>query len=410
MQTLSMIAAPIKSKNSDIDHNNTFQVSNKLTLLKSAAIYGANGSGKSNIVRAMIAMLVFVRENLKDDIIGEKIIDPFLLDQSSSSKPTFFQLSFILNGSKYRYGFEVLKNEVKSEWLFGSPDKKEVYFFTRDNTGIKINKNQFSEGVDLEDKTSSNSLFINVCKAFNGKVSNAIIDYFRYNINISAGINDNGFREHTLNYLKTEQGTSIILKMLNEADFGLESVDRKKITKDDITGELSDEIIEDANSGKLEFVVTQRPVLNEEGTKIDTHKLLMDEHESDGTRKLFNYSGAILDALLRGKTLIIDEFDARLHPLLTRNLIHLFNSPNTNKKNAQLIYVTHDTNLLDNKLLRRDQIYFTEKNTKAETELYNLVDFKGVRNDVSYEKDYIKGKYGAIPFLGNFEKLFDDDK
>ena len=100
-------------------------------------------------------------------------------------------------------------------------------------------------------------------------------------------------------------------------------------------------------------------------------------------------------------------FDARLHPLLTRKLVKMFNSPVSNKKNAQLVFVTHDTNLLDNSLLRRDQIYFTEKNKCSETVLYSLVDFKGVRNDASYEKDYIKGKYGAIPFLGNCEKLFE---
>ena len=133
----------------------------------------------------------------------------------------------------------------------------------------------------------------------------------------------------------------------------------------------------------------------------------MDSQESDGTLKFFNYSGAILDALEEGGTLIIDEFDARLHPLLTQKLVKMFNSPVSNKKNAQLIFVTHDTNLLDNSLLRRDQIYFTEKNKRSETVLYSLADFKGIRNDASYEKDYIKGKYGAIPFLGNFEKLFE---
>lgn len=132
----------------------------------------------------------------------------------------------------------------------------------------------------------------------------------------------------------------------------------------------------------------------------------MESQESDGTLKFFNYSGAVLDALMDGGALFIDEFDARLHPLLTKKIVELFNSQQINKNGAQLIFVTHDTNLLDNSVLRRDQIYFTEKNKLSQTVVYSLADFKGVRNDASYEKDYINGKYGAIPFLGNFEKLF----
>ena len=132
----------------------------------------------------------------------------------------------------------------------------------------------------------------------------------------------------------------------------------------------------------------------------------MDDHESDGTQKIFNYSGVITTTLMSGMALFLDEFDARLHPMLTKKIVEMFNSPILNKNGAQLIFVTHDTNLLDNTLLRRDQIYFTEKNKMQETVLYSLADFKGVRNDASYEKDYISGKYGAIPFLGDFEKLF----
>ena len=134
----------------------------------------------------------------------------------------------------------------------------------------------------------------------------------------------------------------------------------------------------------------------------------MDGHESDGTQKFFNYSGVITYDLIYGSALFLDEFDARLHPMLTKKIVEMFNSPTLNKNGAQLVFVTHDTNLLDNSLLRRDQIYFTEKNKMQETVLYSLADFKGIRNDASYEKDYINGKYGAIPFLGDFEKLFQE--
>jgi uncharacterized protein len=407
LQSLSMIAAPIKSKNEELDNENIFQVSEKLSLLKTAAIYGANGSGKSNLVKALITMFVFIDNSLQDDQIGKRIIEPFAFDTSSFNEPSFFQLVFISSNVKYRYGFEVKGNEVKSEWLFGTPGKKEVYYFTREGSQIQLNEDKFSEGKGLENKTSPNSLFINVCKVFNGSVSKQIIGFFKSKISVSAGVNDNGFRAATIELMKDEAFKQKILSLLNDADFGIQGISNKKITAGDLPQGTSNEIISKVASEKLEFLLSKRPVFDENGKEIGARELLMDSQESDGTMKFFNYSGVILDTLEEGGTLIIDEFDARLHPLLTRKLVKMFNSPVSNVKNAQLVFVTHDTNLLDNSLLRRDQIYFTEKNKRSETVLYSLADFKGIRNDASYEKDYIKGKYGAIPFLGNFEKLFE---
>lgn len=407
LQSLSLLAAPIKSKNSNLDGDNIFQVSDKLSLLKSTAIYGANGSGKSNMVRALIVMLVFVDKSFKDDEIGKRIIEPFAFDRSSFKDPTFFQLVFICDGIKYRYGFEAKGNEVKSEWLFGTPGKKEVYYFTREGDKIQINEDKFSEGKGLQDKTSPTNLFVNVCKAFYGPISKQIIDFFKFRISISAGVNDTGFRESTLALMKDEEIKQKIVALLNEADFGIQSISNKQVTANDLPEGTPGDVVQKVSSKNLEFLLSKRPVFDENGIEVGTRELLMDSQESDGTLKFFNYSGAILDALKDGGILIIDEFDARLHPLLTRKLVKMFNSPASNKNNAQLVFVTHDTNLLDNSLLRRDQIYFTEKNKRSETVLYSLADFKGIRNDASYEKDYIKGKYGAIPFLGNFDKLFE---
>lgn len=407
LQTLSMIAAPIKSKNPELDTNNIITVSEKLTLLKSAAIYGANGSGKSNLVRAMIGMMVFVRDSFKDEEVGKRIIEPFALDARSHKEPTLFQLVFILGKVKYRYGFEVFKNQVKSEWLFGTPGGKEVYYFTRTGKEFQINENKFAEGKGLKDKTSETNLFLNICKAFNGKVSKSILDFFAVKIAISYGVNDKGFRDATLHLMKNKKEQERILALLNMADFGMDNIGQKKITRSDLPENTPTELLKDADEGKLEFVLSERTFFDDNGNSLGTREFLLDEQESHGTQKFFNYSGAIIDAINDGGALILDEFDARLHPALTKKIVEIFNSSTINKNKAQLIFVTHDTNLLDNKLLRRDQIFFAEKNQRSETELYTLVDFKGVRNDASYEKDYIKGKYGAIPFLGNFEKLFD---
>ncbi|MDO8928761.1 MAG: AAA family ATPase, partial [Bacteroidota bacterium] len=145
------------------------------------AIYGANGSGKSNMVKAIHVMLVFIRDSFKYDMLGQGIVEPFLLNPESFNLPTYFQLIFICENIRYRYGFEVLGNEVKSEWLFGTPDKSEVYFFVRDASSIKINEKKFAEGKNLNDKTSKSNLFLNIVKAFNGKISNKIVYYFSSN-------------------------------------------------------------------------------------------------------------------------------------------------------------------------------------------------------------------------------------
>jgi AAA15 family ATPase/GTPase len=216
-----------------------------------------------------------------------------------------------------------------------------------------------------------------------------------------------GFRETTISLMKDDDTKKSIISLLNLADFGIKDLEHKKLTKDDLKEGAPKEIVKDIEEGNIQFIISQRQVFNKDGDVAGNRFLMMDEQESEGTRKLFNYSGAVIHALSSGSALILDEFDARLHPLITKKIVEMFHSTEINKKGAQLIFVTHDTNLLDKDLLRRDQIYFVEKNKHFESELYSLADFKGIRNDASYEKDYIKGKYGAIPFLGDFNKLFE---
>ena len=134
----------------------------------------------------------------------------------------------------------------------------------------------------------------------------------------------------------------------------------------------------------------------------------LDEHELEGTKKLFAMAGPLVRALKEGRVLVVDELDARLHPLLTREIISLFNSKQTNPNHAQLVFTTQDTNLLDNRLLRRDQIWFTEKDRQGATQLYSLVEFR-VRNDEAFERNYIQGRYGAIPFLGDLRVMLATD-
>ena len=405
VQSLNFVAAPLKSKFPDLDTDNVIQVSDKLSLLKSIAIYGANGSGKSNVVRGLISMLYFIKDSFKDDTLGEEIAEPFMLDKESKGEPVFFQLTFICNEVKYRYGFELFKNEVVSEWLFGTPDVREVPYFKREGAEIKVNEKQFPEGKSLADKTSETNLFLSIAKAFNGKISKEIIEFFIRKVAVNVGVNDDGFRDLTLEMMEDKNAKQQIISLLNEADFGINDINHHKLKENDLPENAPKVLLNEVIDGNIDIVVSQRDVLDDDGSVISKAAFSMDDMESEGTKKLFNYSGVIIDALQNGKALFLDEFDARLHPMLTKRLVEMFNSPVLNKNNAQLVFVTHDTNLLDNTLLRRDQIIFVEKNKRAETELYSLADFKGIRNDASYEKDYIKGKYGAIPFLGNFENI-----
>ncbi len=388
MQTLSMVAAPLKSKNPQLDKGNVIQVSDKLSLLKSAAIYGANGSGKSNLISGLSAMINVIEYSMKNDTALNKLYQPFILDSESSSHPTYFQLQFIANGKKYRYGFEFNDKKIISEWLFGQADKNEVYYFVREHNKIKISRNQFREGLKLEDKTAPENLFLNVAAAFNGNISRLIREYI-FTIGIYIRVHED-FEKMTLDLINNGRKNEII-KLLNIADFGIEGIRKEK----------SD------NALGYDILLERKiPIFHKhlQGTK----EMSLFLNESIGTQKFFNITGAIIWALERGTPFIMDEFEANLHPTLAKKIVEMFHSPKLNKKGAQLIFATHDTNLLDANLLRRDQIFFTEKNKKNETELYSLYDFKGVRNDASYEKDYIKGKYGAIPFVGDFETLFEE--
>jgi uncharacterized protein len=222
---------------------------------------------------------------------------------------------------------------------------------------------------------------------------------------ISLGIYDTGFKDLSVKFISDEGWKQKIISFLKIADLGIEDILYKKNPSEIIgkTGYAGGNYF----VPETETISSVRKIFNLNGEEIMTCKWDIEENESDGTQKFFNYSGVVTTTLLMGKTLVLDEFDARLHPMLTKKIVEMFNSPTINKNGAQLVFVTHDTNLLDNSLLRRDQIYFTEKNKMQETVLYSLADFKGIRNDASYEKDYINGKYGAIPFLGDFEKLFE---
>jgi len=305
-----------------------------------------------------MVMMNIIDDSLKDDKLLKRLYFPFKLDRESVNQPTYFQLQFIVNNNKHRYGFEYNNQRIISEWLYGIADKNEVYFFIRNFDEIKINENQFKEGKLLKDRTTPTNLFLNVVKAFNGEIAKSIIEQTN---GIGINLNDDNntiLSKMTLDLIDNGRNQEII-DFLNFADLGVKSVNKRTT---EIPGHYN--------------IVFSREIKDKKGNPIVVAETSLMHEESIGTQKLFNNTGIIMYALANGTPFIIDEFESSLHPILAKKIVEMFHSSKLNKKGAQLIFATHDTNLLDANLLRRDQIFFTEKNKKNETELYSLYDFK----------------------------------
>ncbi|MCY7381693.1 MAG: ATP-binding protein [Microcoleus sp. CAN_BIN18] len=399
--TLSMVASSITEEEKELDENNVFEINHKLNLLKSAAIYGANASGKSNLIAAINFMKWFVLNSSKETQVSEAIdIEAFRLSTETEKEPSFFEIVFLLEGKTFRYGFEVNAREVVSEWLFQADDSEEQMLFERDFDNYILDN--FPEGQGISDKTRSNALFLSVVAQFNGKVSGKILLWFSKTLQLISGLQDTQYRKETLESFENESHRHDIIEFIKKLDLGITDI---QITNKPLPIVSQKTAMFGFPYSEIKPAVkTVHRKYDAEGKQSAIELFDIDKHESEGTNKLFALVGLLLDTLRTGKILFIDELDARLHPLITRELICLFNSNETNPHNAQLIFTTHDTNLLSSKTFRKDQIWFTEKDNKGATDLYSLVEYK-VGKDASFERDYIIGKYGAIPFIGNFKEL-----
>lgn len=420
IQTLNLSAAKIKSKKIEIDARNVIEGTNNdsISFLKSKAIYGANAGGKSNIIKAFVAFIRIVENSVKDEKILS-LIDFHRLSTETEDASSFFQIIFWNKGVKYRYGFEADDKDIKAEWLYGKPKDRELPFFIRDNQKIiELDKTNFSEGrkilelleddVEENEVFRNNSLFLTTLATFGfGKLSKKLINSIT-SIFVISGLRDRDLYKYAAVSLSDNEKKKYILDFLKYGDIGIEDMKAVEISSDDLPDDVDDEIREKFDHiEKKKLLVSTRKKYDKNLISIENEAFVFGDSESEGTQKLFELSPFIYDALNEGRVLIIDEFDARFHPLLTKKILELFNS-NENIR-SQFIFTTHDTNLLSSDLLRRDQIEFVEKDKYGASHLYSLVQFKGIRNTASFEKDYIQGKYGAIPFLGDFSELINID-
>jgi hypothetical protein len=381
-------------------------------ILRSMVIYGANSSGKSNLIKALERMREVVLSSVRLNDSDELEYSPFLLSIETDSLPTFFEIIFWKESIRYRYGFEYNLRQIENEWLFaGKSEKSEKTLFIRTIEGIAVDA-KYKEGVGIESKTNNNRLFVSLVAQLGGPISKQILEFFK-NYNVLSGLDHNDYKGFTTRMLhKNLNGCEESLELYQKLKLGFQDI--KAIESDfnlseipeNLPDELRIKLVKDLTGKRNISLKTVHNKYDKKGEIVDFVLFDKLKNESEGTNKIIDLSGPIFDTLKFGKVLIIDELDAKLHPLITMRIVELFNSPISNTKNAQLIFATHDTNLLGEELFRRDQIWFTEKDEHEQTELYSLYDFNlpdgsKVRNDSNLEKNYIRGRYGAIPFITN---------
>ncbi|MFA6677628.1 MAG: ATP-binding protein [Bacteroidales bacterium] len=398
--TLSLEATAMK------EHKESIIENGKYKLLPSVVIYGANSSGKSNLLMAFSKMKDILLSSVQLNPGDKLSYDPFALVKSNDKKPVYFEIEFFIGNVKYKYGYTYTSKVIVSEWLYETRMKEREYqLFYRLDKDIRISKTRYKEGNGKEESTTNNRLFLSLVAQLNGKISQSILEWFKHSYYVS-GLNSNDYLASSIEMLHRQKpGSKEALTFFNQLNLGFDNItfEKNKFKNNDLLSLFSYNILN--KIGEKPFSMKTIHKLYDESGNIIGHKEFDEmKMESEGTKKIIEMSGPIFKVLLNGSILFIDELDAKLHPILTRQIILLFNNSETNKKGAQLIFVTHDTNLLNNKIFRRDQIWFTEKNEMESTDLYSLVEFKDVkgkkiRNDSNLEKNYINGRYGAIPYI-----------
>lgn len=415
--TLSMMAA--KSLRDDTtagdDYSNVLDGFGGYKYLRIASIYGANASGKSTVIQAMNFFRIMLLSSVSDEHIIDHFQDYFLFDDVSCNEPTSFEMNFVINDKEYRYGFEILHDSVYSEWLFETLPQtmRESYCFKRERKNIKVNSRVFKGARGLDEKTRHNALFLSTTAQFNVATAMEIKEWFRKSFNILSGL-DETIHFTANQFLHDSVMQKEILDYIKLIDLGIQNItisdevikNEDDIKKDLITSGILPPALMKGNLRRLEISSFHNYYKGEEDAG---QAALPFNKESLGTQKTFSFLGPWFDTLRRGGVLVIDEFGTSLHTQLAKKLLQLFQSV-LNRQGAQLIITTHDTNLLHRDLLRRDQIWFTEKDNKGFSDLYSLVEYKinqasSVRNDATFSKDYLAGKYGAIPFFGNIDRF-----
>lgn len=355
-------------------------------VLHGAAIYGANASGKSNFAKAFATFKWLVVNSMKELQAGETLdVESFMLNATTVHEPSVFEIVFCNAEYIFRYGFEIDSRKVHKEWLYRRNNRKrakEVELLFRDGDKNNVHPTcAIARNLIANRMVRDNALLVSVAAQFNDEMAVSIVNWLN-DTSIITSHDDEMMWKRAAIKLDDPNIRKRIVDFSRFADLGIEDIYK-----------VNDEVV----SSHVQY--------DDEGREMQTVSFPFASNESEGTVKYFQLAYPIIDALDNGKRLVIDEIDSKMHPKLTSKIIELFNSRETNPNHAQLIFTIHDTNILSARILRRDQVWFAQKDTYGATRLYSLADYK-VRNNASFEKEYLEGKYGGTPIIGDFSKLF----
>lgn len=384
-------------------------ISDTVKVLNAVAFYGANSSGKSNFLRAIATMRRIIVQSVRLNENETLPYDPFVLT-TATPRPTRFEavLYHEIEKTTYKYGFEYNAEAITNEWLNSkAPRKSQKDLFSRTRDNFEIDEANFTQGISIENKQlNKNRLLLSLAGQLGVNIANQIIALFQKDMRILSGIEDSNYSSYTRRLVHENEEYKVLAReFLRSMNLGFNEFETTKVEFEKLAFPpgLPAELIAEIKGRTIIEVSSFHRVYDSEDNPIGYKKLNLDENESAGTNKIFNLTGPILEALKFGNVLVIDELDSQLHPLLSWRLIQLFNNPDRNHNGAQLLFSTHDTHLLSNRLFRRDQIWFLEKDPAERSVLFPMMMATEKlghtpRNDSNYQKNYINGLYGAIPF------------
>lgn len=404
-QTLSLVGA----KDDSLLDSHSFDSATPATtrLLRSAMIYGPNASGKSNLIKAIQTMQKIVLASASEGQRNDPLpVVSFLLDSHTKDAPTEFETIFVADGVRYQYGFSATTTRILEEWLFAFPNGRPQRWFSRSYMPEKGDYD-WKMGHALpgkkqlwQDSTRENALFLSTAIQLNSKPLQPVYDWFKNILRIA--LNTEVLSPSLTLYLCTEpEQRSRVLDFLMAADLDIHDINIKSEKMSlahlplDMPDELKSIILTKMKDGSILNIQTIHHTSQGEPVLFDV------KEESDGTQKLFAFAGPFLDILEHGRVLFIDELNDHLHPKMVQFLVQLFHNNATNPKNAQLVFTTHETSIMDQEHFRRDQVWFCEKTADQATKLYPLTNFHPRKGREDLRSNYLDGLYGALPYLRN---------
>lgn len=380
---------------------NLIDVSEDEKYVKVAAIYGANASGKSSVIQAFMFMTKWIRDSFKEaSTITNIPLKRFTFDIESKTSPSEFEVFFKYNNEEYQYGFSLDNTKIHEEWLYmkkSDSSNKYITLFERSGFDVQPNHKILKGASNLIPMLKEKTLFLSIISSAKLPYVADILQWFLSPcLDFGDILYENNFIEIHPDIIQDEKYQKDLVKFLNSIDINIEGI-------------IVDKIL-DASTNDYDYKIYTKHLMADGKTYCN----LPLSEESSGTQKMFSLYFYIRFSLQLGTPLFIDELDSKLHPLLLRYILTMFHDENINKNGAQLIYATHDNYTLTKDIFRRDQIWFVEKDENAVSHLYSLVEYKldddkKVRKDASYNKDYLLGKYGAVPILRGYDMWRNED-